>query len=90
MHGLLNRVGKEVNLVALLVALVETGRLSLSRWCGIQVEQGGGVLLLELASSSLFLFLAKLDGFSQVIVSFLISSAFALLAVLFFLVLAGF
>lgn len=89
---LLNRVGKEVNGVSLLVSLVEAsvlwlaGLLLRSR---IVVEKRGSVAVLEFPAPSFFLFLTKLDCFRQiVIVIWSVLSTFALLPVFLLLILA--
>lgn len=91
---LLDRVGKEVNRVSLLVSLVEAsvlwlaGLLLRSR---IVVEKRSSVAVLEFPAPSFFLFLTKLDCLRQiVIVIWSVLSAFALLPVFLLLVLACF
>ena len=78
---LIDGVCEEVDLVTLLIALVETGGLWLILSNRIVVEQRLGITLFQLASASLFLFLAELDGFCKIIVGVACLLAFPLPAI---------
>ncbi|KAI6775632.1 hypothetical protein HG530_002390 [Fusarium avenaceum] len=90
---LLDRIGEEVNRVALLISLVEASKLRLVGLLlrhGIVVEQRGSVAALKFPAPSFLFFLAKLDGFRQVvIVVWPVLSALALLPIFLLLVPAG-
>lgn len=87
---LVNGVGKKVHLIALLVSLIETGRLGLAGLRRFLAKKSTCVALLELTASSFILLLAKLNSLGQVVIVLIhVVTAFSVLSILLFLVFAG-
>ena len=89
---LLNRVGKEIDGVALLITLIETSVLwlaSLLRGRRVIVEERSSVTGLQLPAPSFLFFLAELDCFRKIVIVIgSVLSALALLPVFLLLILA--